>query len=169
LLGTKVAFIFLPGRGRAKGSTMIEQSEAVVQTITRPRAWAQRGRRGSLFPCPESPSEVAEALAAYLEPRLKVGPLAYAEEPRPIPHGWEAHIYSFRIDTSAPPPPRFGGSFILNLYCGAGGTPGARHEFAAQRHLRELGYDVPDALLLEDDCSHLGGPFLIMECVPGPT
>src|SRR5205823_6341734 len=49
------------------------------------------------------------------------------------------------------------------------GLPRARHEFAVQRHLRGLGYPVPEPVLLEEDCTRFGGPFLLGERVAGLT
>jgi aminoglycoside phosphotransferase (APT) family kinase protein len=45
----------------------------------------------------------------------------------------------------------------------------ARHEFEVPRRLGQLGYPVPEPVLLEEGCDLFGGPFLIMEQVCGPT
>jgi aminoglycoside phosphotransferase (APT) family kinase protein len=45
----------------------------------------------------------------------------------------------------------------------------ARHEFAVQHRLRQLGFPVPKPLLLHTDCEWFGGPFLLVECIPGET
>jgi aminoglycoside phosphotransferase (APT) family kinase protein len=112
---------------------------------------------------------VARGLLAYLTPRLAVGDLGFAEEPVEIPHGWETYIYRFRLRARGPLPPAFDRQLILRIYASPQGIPRARHEFACQRFLDEAGYPVPEPLFLEDDCDLFGGPFLIMECLPGET
>ena len=66
-------------------------------------------------------------------------------------------------------PPPFERPLTLRIYGGAGGSPRARHEFAVLRHMHSLAYPVPEPLHLEEDCSVFGGPFLLLEWVPGIT
>jgi aminoglycoside phosphotransferase (APT) family kinase protein len=118
---------------------------------------------------PASAAAVARALLGYLEPRLGAGELAFAEAPEEIPTGWETYIYRCRVRGRRPLPRPFDRRLVLRLYASPQGTPRARHEFAVQRALFRAGYPVPEPLLVEEDCGLLGGPFVIMEWLPGET
>jgi aminoglycoside phosphotransferase (APT) family kinase protein len=107
-------------------------------------------------------------LAAYLAARLGRA-VEFAEPPALVPDGWEAYIYRFRLRPAGGLPGRFNRPLVLRLYAGPQGLPRARREFAAQGHAFRNGYPVPEPLLLEADSGHLGGPFLVMEQVPGET
>jgi aminoglycoside phosphotransferase (APT) family kinase protein len=109
---------------------------------------------------------VDTALSVYLADRLGLPELGFAERPTLIPSGWEAHIFRFRIRHVSPP---FDRPLVLRLYAGPQGLPRACREFAAQLHAHRRGYLVPRPLLLEGDSGPLGGPFVIMEHVPGET
>jgi aminoglycoside phosphotransferase (APT) family kinase protein len=115
---------------------------------------------------PPAPS-VDKALSAYLAVRLGRGEVGFTDPPTLIPRGWEAYIYHFRC--SGRVPPSFDRPLVLRLYAGPRGLPRARREFAAQRNAHHLGYPVPEPLLLEQQSRPLGGPFIIMEHVPGET
>jgi aminoglycoside phosphotransferase (APT) family kinase protein len=118
---------------------------------------------------PTSAAAVARALLEYLTPRLGVGDLAFAEGPEENPHGWETYIYSFRLRASRPLPGPFDRRLVLRVYASPRGAPRARHEFACQRALFLRGQPVPEPLLVEEDSSLFGGPFLLMEWLPGET
>jgi aminoglycoside phosphotransferase (APT) family kinase protein len=113
--------------------------------------------------------QVAEALAAYLEPRLGAGRLSFCSGLSEIPYNWEAHIYRFQLEGERPLPPDFAAPLVLRAYSSSRAIPRARHDFVVQRHLHDLGYPVPAPLLIEDSCDILGGPFLLMPWVPGQT
>jgi aminoglycoside phosphotransferase (APT) family kinase protein len=118
---------------------------------------------------PASAAAVARVLLGYLEPRLEAGELAFAEAPEEIQTGWETYIYRCRLRGRRPLPRPFDRRLVLRLYASPQGVPRACHEFAVQRALFRAGYPVPEPLLVEEDCGSLGGPFLIMECLPGET
>ncbi|HEX5269007.1 MAG TPA: phosphotransferase [Gemmataceae bacterium] len=108
-------------------------------------------------------------LSAYLAARLGRATVEFAEPPALVPDGWEAYIYRFRPRPVAGLPRRFDRPLVLRLYAGPHGLARARREFSAQCHVFRHGYPVPEPLLLEEDSDLLGGPFLVMEQVPGPT
>jgi aminoglycoside phosphotransferase (APT) family kinase protein len=112
---------------------------------------------------------VADRLVEYLQTRLGVPSLRYAEEPVAITHGWETYIYRFRLEPTLGLPSRFAGRLILRAYSCGHGLTRARHEFAAQEHVLRLGYPAPQPLLLEEDGAWFGGPFLVMDYLPGQT
>jgi aminoglycoside phosphotransferase (APT) family kinase protein len=125
-----------------------------------------------LEPCPAadpaSTAAVATALRDYLELWLGAGALTFREGPEEVPHGWETYIYRFRLRGDGLPR-SYDRRLVLRIYASPQGIPRARHEFAAQRALFRAGYPVPEPLLVEEDCGLFGGPFLIMECLPGAT
>jgi aminoglycoside phosphotransferase (APT) family kinase protein len=119
-------------------------------------------------PPPGGPS-VDATLSRYLGDRLGLPAVDFAEPPALEPVGWEAYIYRFRPRTAPGLPSAFDRPLVLRLYAGPKGRPRARREFAAQAHAFRHGYPVPEPLLLEEDCSLLGGPFVVMEQVHGET
>ncbi len=126
------------------------------------------GFRPQATPPPQAKS-VDAALSAYLAARLGLRAADFAEPPALVPTGWEAYVYRFRLLGSASLPARFDRPLVLRLYAGPRGLPRARREFAAQAHAHRHGYPAPQPLLLEEDSRHLGGPFIVMEHVPGET
>jgi aminoglycoside phosphotransferase (APT) family kinase protein len=108
-------------------------------------------------------------LSAYLAAWIGRPAVEFAEPPALVPDGWEAYIYCFRLCPDGGLPGRFNRPLVLRLYAGPRGLPRARREFAAQAHAYRNGYPVPEPLLLEEDSGVLGGPFLVMEHVPGET
>jgi aminoglycoside phosphotransferase (APT) family kinase protein len=112
---------------------------------------------------PAAPDAVAAALLDDLGGRLGVRGLAYAEPLTPVPDGWESYIYTFRLRGPWERP------LLLRIHANRHGLPRARHEFEVPRRLAELGYPVPEAVLLEESCDLFGGPYLITERVCGPT
>jgi aminoglycoside phosphotransferase (APT) family kinase protein len=117
---------------------------------------------------PDDAGAVAAALLDDLGRRLGTRGLAFAEPPAPVPEGWECYLYAFRLRGRGLPP-RWGRPLLLRIHANGRGVARARHEHAAPRRLRELGYPVPEPLLLEERPDLFGGPFLVMERVPGPT
>lgn len=138
---------------------MPEQKEAVSR---RPPVRTSRPRL-------EDPAAVAAALCSYLEPLAGAGPLCFAEGPTEVPDGWETYIYRFRLQSASPLPPRLARPLVLRAYASPQGVPRACHEFNVQRHVHRLGYPAPEPLLVEEDSAPLGGPFLLLDVVPGET
>jgi aminoglycoside phosphotransferase (APT) family kinase protein len=114
-------------------------------------------------------SSVATTLLAYLRDRLGTGDLSFAEEPSPITDGWETYIDRFRLQSHGELPADYRAPLIVRRYESSTGLPRLRHEFAVQNHLGALGYPVAKPLLCEEDDAILGGPFMIMQEVPGKT
>lgn len=112
---------------------------------------------------------VSAPLLTYLRDRLGISELAFRQEPTAIPDGWETYIYRFQLHSATALPPTFARPLILRVYASARGLSRLRHEFAVQRHLHGLGYLVPEPLGYETDSDILGGPFMLMEWIPGRT
>ncbi len=132
-------------------------------------------RMSSLLPNPidrgaaASAPVVAIVLRDYLQMRLGIGDLAFREPPIPYTDGWEAHNYHFHLCSHDPLPPEFAQPLAIRIYCSPVARPRIRREFIIQRHLYQLNYPVAQPLLMEEDCTYLDGPFLIMKRICGPT
>jgi aminoglycoside phosphotransferase (APT) family kinase protein len=117
---------------------------------------------------PASASTVAAVLLAYLEDRLGLHGLGYRRPPTPNLDGWETYLYHFQLHGDDLPQD-WEGPLTLRIHADRRGLPRARREFEVPQHLARLGYPVPRPLLKEEACEVFGGPFLIMEEVPGPV
>jgi aminoglycoside phosphotransferase (APT) family kinase protein len=116
-----------------------------------------------------SPTEIAVDLLHYLSDRFAAPGLHFAQEPTPVTDGWETFIYHFRLRGAEALPEELRGPLTLRLFAGSQGVPRGRHQYEVQQFLRRHGYPVPAPLLWEERCDTLGGPFMLMEQVPGPT
>jgi aminoglycoside phosphotransferase (APT) family kinase protein len=116
-----------------------------------------------------SPEEIAAGLLDYLAGRFGAPGLSYEQGPEPVRDGWETFIYHFRLGGADTLPAGFRGPLTLRLTAYSEGIPRGRHEFKVQRCLWRHGYPVPAPLLWEERGDALGGPFLLMEQIPGPT
>lgn len=112
---------------------------------------------------------VAGPLLEYLRDRLAIPDLDYRQAPRAIPDGWETFIFRFQLHGAARLPAAFSRPLILRAYASVRGTDRLLYEFSVQKHLHALGYPAPKPLWCEADASILGGPFMIMEWLPGRT
>jgi hypothetical protein len=115
---------------------------------------------------------VAATLVDYLAARLGVPGLAYAARPAPVGDGWEGYLYSFQLHGVGLPAAAglratWDRPLVLRIRASPAALPQARREEEVPRFLSRLRYPVAAPLLLEEDCGHFGGPFLIMEQVPG--
>src|SRR5260370_24775432 len=117
----------------------------------------------------DRPAEVAPELLDYLSSRLSRSGLEYAQQPVEVCGGWETYTYSFQLKNDGELPEPYTKPLILRAYSCCEGLPRARYEFAVQHYLGEFKYPLPGSLLLEEDCSYFGGPFLVSRQVEGPT
>jgi aminoglycoside phosphotransferase (APT) family kinase protein len=83
--------------------------------------------------------------------------------------GWETYIYLFQLSAASELHPSLAQPLALRIYASPKGTAAARHECVAQLFLRTRGFPVPRPRWLEEDSSLFGGPFMIVEQVPGQT
>jgi aminoglycoside phosphotransferase (APT) family kinase protein len=127
--------------------------------------------KGNTPPAPisDKASKVATRLLRYVRKRFKNAYLQFSEFPHSIDNGWETHTYLFALETSPFLAKPLTKPLVLRIYSSPEGLPRARHETAVQKHLEDLGYPVCRILILEEDCSLFGGPFLIMERALGQT
>jgi aminoglycoside phosphotransferase (APT) family kinase protein len=117
---------------------------------------------------PDVVADVSTLLLDYLKTRLGVTDLYFTEPPTLIPDGWETYIYRFQLAGNGLTP-ELARPLILRVYSCWQGLNRLRHEFAVQKYLHERGYPAPRPLIFEKDDSWFGGPFLVMEMIPGRT
>jgi aminoglycoside phosphotransferase (APT) family kinase protein len=93
-----------------------------------------------------------------------------------ITDGWENEVYSFTIEYGeATDLPASEGKWrkcedlILRIYPGHDAPQKSEREFNAMKKLHEIGFPVPQVLLLELNNSPFGKPFVIMEKINGKS
>jgi aminoglycoside phosphotransferase (APT) family kinase protein len=118
---------------------------------------------------PELGHVPATELLAYLGQRLEIANLHYMQPLTVVPGGWETSTYRFQIQSSHTLAESYAHPLILRAYSSRHGVSRLRREFEVQAYLWERGFPVPRPLLKEEGCWPLGGPFMIMEWIPGET
>jgi aminoglycoside phosphotransferase (APT) family kinase protein len=108
-------------------------------------------------------------LLDYLAPRLGVRDLEFVEPPTQIMDGYETYIYRFRLGSRDRLAAPFRDPLIIRIYSSILGLPRLQQDVAAQRLMRLLDYPAPRPLLVEEDCDLFGGPFALVEWLPGRT
>ena len=84
-----------------------------------------------------------------------------------ISDGWENDVYSFAVEYEEATE-RKREDLILRIYPGDDAPQKSVREFNALKHLHEIGFPVPQVLLLESDSSYVGKPFVIIEKINYP-
>jgi aminoglycoside phosphotransferase (APT) family kinase protein len=108
--------------------------------------------------------DIVRSLLDYLRSVTPCPVLTYAEAPTRMSGGYDATILRFSLQ-SAPDP--FSGPLVLRLFQSTVDAQRAPREAAVQNALSELGYPAPRVFIAETRIEPLGGPFLIMERMPG--
>ena len=108
--------------------------------------------------------DLVRSLLAYLRSVTACPDLAYDEAPTRMSGGFDATILRFSLQ-SAPDP--FSGPLVLRLFQATATADRAPREGAVQNALAQLGYPAPRVFVAEARIEPLGGPFLIMERMPG--
>jgi len=83
-----------------------------------------------------------------------------------ISDGWENDVYSFAVEYGKAND-RQREDLILRIYPGDDAPQKSAREFNAMKQLYEIGYPVPQVLLLKTDGALFGKPFVIMERIVG--
>ncbi|MDF2629692.1 MAG: dihydroorotate dehydrogenase [Symbiobacteriaceae bacterium] len=90
-------------------------------------------------------------------------PGAKVENLHPLSGGWETDVYGFDLRRGEGPE-----QLVLRVYpAGESALLRAANEFHVMTYLHTAGYPVPRVMRFEPDPAPLGGPFLVMERVPG--
>jgi aminoglycoside phosphotransferase (APT) family kinase protein len=118
---------------------------------------------------PASSASAAAGLLAFRAKHPGWDDVRLAATANSLPGGWETYTYQVELRGRPARFPELNGPLVLRIYACAQGTPRAEHEFAVQRWLQAQGYPVPRPLHLETRCDFFGGPFLLMEQIPGET
>jgi aminoglycoside phosphotransferase (APT) family kinase protein len=111
---------------------------------------------------------VGETLLTYLRSKIHISGLEYALSPAPVVDGWETYMYAFRLQADSLPP-LWDRPLMLRIHVSSQATLRVEREFIVPEHLLQLGYPVPEPLLMEREADLFGGPFLIMEEVAGQS
>jgi aminoglycoside phosphotransferase (APT) family kinase protein len=111
-----------------------------------------------------SDEDIVRALLDYLRAATACPALAYTEAPTRMIGGYDATILRFSLQ-GAPEP--LSGPLVLRLFQATVDAQRAPREATVQNALAELGYPAPRVFLTEARVEALGGPFIIMERVPG--
>ncbi|MFX1370066.1 MAG: phosphotransferase family protein, partial [Promethearchaeota archaeon] len=83
-----------------------------------------------------------------------------------ITDGWETEIYAFDVE-STKNNKRCTEELVIRMYAGPWAKHKARKEGNLLRRLHGADYPVPMVSLIEEDASHLGHPFVVMERIDG--
>ncbi len=108
--------------------------------------------------------DIVRALLDYLRAAIARPALAYAEAPTRMSGGYDATILRFSLQDA---PEALSGPLVLRLFQANVDAQRAPREAAVQNALAELGYPAPRVFVTEARVEALGGPFIIMERVPG--
>lgn len=103
-------------------------------------------------------------LLRYLQSKLQQPNLRYLKMPTRFAGGVENRVYGFHLQDAAE---EFSKPLILRLFSQLGDANRVRREFTLQNALADLGFPSPRAFVCEEDIAILGGPFTIMERLPG--
>jgi len=108
--------------------------------------------------------DIVRALLDYLRSAISRPALAYAEAPTRMSGGYDATILRFSLQDA---PEALSGPLVLRLFQANVDAQRAPREAAVQNALAELGYPAPRVFVTEARVEALGGPFIIMERLPG--
>ena len=110
--------------------------------------------------------DISDRLLDYLQNAVPRPQLTYSERPVRMMGGYDAAIFSFRLEGASEP---LTGPLVLRLFHTGVDTDRAAREAAVQNALAALGYPAPRVFVAEASPGPLGGAFLIMERMPGAT
>lgn len=116
-----------------------------------------------------TPAEVGAALLHHLTAPAEPEACRFRHEPEPVEDGWETYIYRFQLEPSPLLAADFHGPLILRVFSSRHGIARARREFAVLCRLHELDFPVGRPVYFAETCAPFGGPFMLIEQVPGPT
>jgi aminoglycoside phosphotransferase (APT) family kinase protein len=100
-------------------------------------------------------------LLEYLRRQTGVPGLEFSEPPERLTGGYDAAIFGFRVSAG------LAGPLVLRLFGPDRSAQLTLKEAAVQNALAAMGYPAPSVRSLELDSAVLGGPFLIMDRLPG--
>ena len=111
-------------------------------------------------------AEIAGRLLHHLARAFDCPGAAYLAGPARIQGGFDTTIFGFALDRVPPP---LQGPLILRLSRANANPARVKLETIVQNALAEMDYPAPRVTVTESDPDILGGPFMVMQRVPGKT
>jgi aminoglycoside phosphotransferase (APT) family kinase protein len=108
--------------------------------------------------------DLAPKLLMYVRAHLDAPAATYIDEPSRFSSGVEARVYAFRLGGV---PDALSDRLVLRLFGSHVAGERARLEGAVQDVVARMGFPAARVLHVCEDAAPLGGPFMIMERVPG--
>lgn len=115
-------------------------------------------------PAEPSAGNLSAGLIEYLRTALPAPEAVYSEEPTRFASGVETRVYSLRLSGA---PEAFAGPLVLRVFDTSTIEERPRLEAAVQNAVVAMGFPAPPVLHVCGDPAPLGGPFIIMERLPG--
>ena len=111
-------------------------------------------------------NEIQNRLLSFYEEKYASSGIARIVDLAKVSDGWENEVYSFAVERGQAEKQNRE-DLILRIYPGDGAPRKAEKEFGGMKKLHEMGFPVPEVLVLELDRSYFGKPFVIMERING--
>jgi aminoglycoside phosphotransferase (APT) family kinase protein len=113
---------------------------------------------------PLDDSEIARRLLHHLARGFGCADAFYIATPARIQGGFDTAIFGFTLDRVPPP---LQGPLILRLSQANADPARVKLETIVQNTLADMDFPAPRVMVTESDASILGGPFMVMQRVPG--
>jgi aminoglycoside phosphotransferase (APT) family kinase protein len=115
---------------------------------------------------PLDDSDIAKRLLHHLARSFGCSDAAYLATPARIQGGFDTAIFGFTLDRV---PPLLEGPLILRLSRASADPQRVKLETIVQNTLADMDFPAPRVMVTESDAGILGGPFMVMQRVPGKT
>jgi aminoglycoside phosphotransferase (APT) family kinase protein len=109
-------------------------------------------------------SDIARRLLHHLARAFGCSDAVYLATPARIQGGFDTAIFGFTLDRV---PPSLAGPLILRLSHANADPARVRLETVVQNTLADMEFPAPRVMVTESDPGILGGPFMVMQRVPG--
>jgi aminoglycoside phosphotransferase (APT) family kinase protein len=109
---------------------------------------------------------MSDNLLAYLRVELNDAGVSYCVRPTSLQGGYETQMFRFQLDNA---PEELSGPLVLRVFPAYQGPERAIWECAVQNSLADQGYPAPQVYFAGTDAKLLGGPFVVMQFLPGET
>lgn len=113
---------------------------------------------------PVSQAELERRLLTYFREKFSTGDIDYIQPPSLYREGRTLRTYQFRLTGV---PKEYSKMLVLRLYSADEIAVRSQFEGLVLNELKEQGFPVPGALMMETSTAYLNAPFLIMEEIRG--
>ena len=110
--------------------------------------------------------QIANNLLAYLREQLNDAGVDYRIAPASLCGGYETRMFRFQLDQA---PDELSAPLVLRVFPARQPPERAIWESAVQNSLADQGYPVPRVYFAGTNAGFFGGPFVIMQFLPGET